>query len=65
MASTSSRGHRGRAADHADKIVPSFYFHPKHGKTVLWIVVGDTFDESVQGFGHDRESLLRLRRFLS
>ena len=35
-----------------DQIFSPFDLHPQDGKTVLRVVVGDAFDESVQGFGH-------------
>ena len=43
----------GCGADYGDKIITSFDLHPKNRKTVLWVVIGDSFNESVQDFGHE------------
>ena len=42
----------GRVADDGDEIAASPDLDPQHGKAVLRVVVGDAFDESVQGFSH-------------
>ena len=39
--------------DYGDKITTSFDLHPKNRKTVLGVVIGDSFDESIQSFGHE------------
>ena len=41
-----------RVADDRDQITTTFNLHPQDGKTVLRVVVGDSLDESIQGFGH-------------
>ena len=50
------RRNRGRVSDNGDKIITSSDLHPKNSKTVFRIVVGNSLDESVQGFGHGQEA---------
>ena len=45
--------HRGRIADDRHQILTALYLHLEYGKAVLGVVVGDPFNESVQGFGHE------------
>ena len=40
-------------ADYRDEIISSLDLHPQDGKAVLRVMVGNTFDESVQVFGHE------------
>ena len=47
-----ARRHRGRAADDRHQVFSSFDLHSQDGETILRVVVGDSFDQSVQGFGH-------------
>jgi len=44
-----------RGADDRGEIGSPLNLHPKNRKTVLGVVVGHTFDGSIQSFGHRQE----------
>ena len=44
-----------QVADDRHQILTALYLHLEDGKAVLRVVVGDPFNESVQGFGHGQE----------
>ena len=46
------RRHRGRTADERHQVFSSFDLHSQDGETILRVVVGDSFDQSSQVFGH-------------
>ena len=50
-----ARRDRGRAADHRHQVLTALDLHLENGKTVLGVVVGDTFDQAGEGFGHCRK----------
>ena len=47
-----ARRDRGGAADDRHQVLAALDHHLEDGKTILGVVVGDTFDQSVEGFGH-------------
>lgn len=61
-----SRRYRSRPPGERDQVLSPFDLDPQDGKAVLWVMVGDAFDESVQGFAHPRtisaEIVGRFRR---
>ena len=47
-----ARRNRGGAADDRHQVLTALDLDLENGKTVLGVVVGDTFDQSGEGFGH-------------
>ena len=45
-------------ADYGDEGILSLDLHSKNGKSVLGVVAGNTFDESIQSFGYGKEATI-------
>ena len=47
-----ARRHRGGAAHDGHQVLAALDDNPEHGEAILRVVVGDSFNEAGQGFGH-------------
>ena len=48
------RRYRGRLPGQRDQVLAPFDLDPQDGETILRVMVGDSIDESIQGFDHQR-----------